>query len=177
MKKLFLLLIIAAITAQGLKAQTTTPADTTANLQNAWYFEFAGASLTGATFNYERFLSKTPGGFSVHGGIGGGIIPHIFDNGADVFAAFTAGVSYNIPVTTNKTGMIELGGIYSYYSGQILSQFGDNSTVGAGVPAALVSWRQISASGKTQIRATGLAFVGPRGQVLPWIGFSVGRRF
>jgi len=177
MKKLIFLLAIASFTAQNPKAQTTAPVDTAAHLQNSWYFEFAGASLAGVTFNYERFLSKTPGGFSIHGGIGGGLIPHIFDNGADFFGAFTGGVSYNIPVTTNKRGMIELGGIYTYYSGQILSQFGDDSTIGTGVPAALVSWRHLSASGKTQIRATLLGLIGPDGQVLPWVGFSIGRRF
>jgi hypothetical protein len=177
MKKLIFLLAIASFTAQSIKAQTTAPADTTANLQNSWYFEFAGASITGATFNYERFLSKTAGGLSIHGGIGGGLIPHIFDNGSDFFGVFTGGISYNIPVTTNKRGMIELGGIYTYYSGQILSQFGDNSTYGTGVPAALISWRHLSASGKTQIRATVLGLIGPRSQVLPWVGFSIGRRF
>jgi hypothetical protein len=177
MKKVIFLLAIAAFSAQGLKAQNTTAADSALNLKNSWNFEFAGASLSGATFNYERFLSKTPGGFSIHGGIGGGIVPHIFDNGADVFAAFTGGVSYNIPVTTNKRGMLELGGIYTYYSGKILSQFGDDSTVGVGIPAALVGWRHLSASGKTQIRATWLALVGPNGEVQPWVGFSVGRRF
>jgi len=177
MKKLFFLLAIAAFTAQNLKAQTTSAADTTANLRNSWYFEFAGASLTGLTFNYERFLSKTPGGFSIRGGIGGGFIPHIFDSGADFFGAFTGGVSYNIPVTGNKRGMIEVGSIYTYYSGHILSQFGDDSNVGTGVPAALASWRHLSASGKTQIRATWLAFISPDGWVQPWVGFSVGQRF
>jgi len=177
MKKLIFLLAIAAFAAQSVKAQTTASVDTTANLQNSWYFEFAGASLTGATFNYERFLSKTSGGLSIHAGVGGGLIPHIFDNGSDFFGVFTGGLSYNIPVTANKRGMIELGGIYTYYSGQVLAQFGDNSTISASVPAGLLSWRHISESGKTQIRITGLAFVGPRGSVLPWVGFSIGRRF
>src|SRR5579863_8997389 len=107
MKKLIFVLAIAALSAQSLKAQTTAAADSTLNLKNSWYFEFAGASISGATFNYERFLSKTPGSFSIHAGIGGGIVPHIFDNGADVFAAFTGGLSYNIPVTKDKRGMIE----------------------------------------------------------------------
>jgi hypothetical protein len=179
MKKLIILLTIVVIAAQKLSAQNPAPAAVadTAVYQNSWYFEFAGASLTGVTFNYERFISKTPGRFSIHGGIGGGIIPHIFDNGADFFGAVTGGVSYNIPVTTDKRGMIELGGIYTYYSGEVLAQFGDNSTINTGIPAALVSWRHLSASGKTQIRITGLALIGPNGQALPWVGFSIGQRF
>src|ERR1700741_5487991 len=98
MKKLILLMAVAAFSAQGLKAQTTAAADSALNLKNSWYFEFAGASLSGATFNYERFLSKTPGGFSIRAGIGGGIVPHIFDNGADTGASGTGGRAYNTPV-------------------------------------------------------------------------------
>ena len=177
MKKLFFLLAITALSTQGLRAQTTVSADTIAARQNSWYFEFAGASLTGVTFNYERFLSKTPGGLSIHGGIGGGIVPHIFDSGSDFFGAFTGGVSYNIPITKDKRAMIEVGGIYSYYSGKFFSEFGDSTTHGTGIPGALVSWRHLSVSGKTQIRASWFLFINAEGQVLPWVGFSIGRRF
>ncbi|MGZ3765066.1 MAG: hypothetical protein ACXVB0_10120 [Mucilaginibacter sp.] len=178
MKRLIILLAITVIAAQKLSAQntaTTVVADTV--LKNSWYFEFAGASISGVTINYERFFSKDPGGFSIHGGVGGGIVPHIFDSGADFFGSFTGGVSYNIPVSKDKKGMIEFGGIYSYYSGQILAQFGDNNTLSAAVPALLAGWRHQSASGKTQIRATVLAFFDQRAQVLPWVGFSIGRKF
>lgn len=178
MKKLIILLAITSISAQKLFAQNAVPPVLTDTAyQNSWYFEFAGASLTGATVNYERFLSKDPGGFSVHGGIGGGIIPHIFDSGADFFGSFTGGLSYNIPVSKDKKGMIELGVIYSYYSGKLLTQFGDNNMQSGSAPALLASWRHQSASGKTQIRATGMIFFDGNGHALPWIGFSVGRRF
>ncbi len=178
MKQVIFLLAIMVVTMQKLSAQNTAGtavADTV--LHNSWYFEFAGASLSGATINYERFFSKDPGGLSIHGGVGGGIVPHIFDSGADFFGVLTGGLSYNIPVSKDKRGMIEFGGIYSYYSGGLLRQFGDNNTVSASAPALLAGWRRQIGSGKTHIRITLLAFFDQHVSVIPWVGFSVGRRF
>ncbi|MFI5158959.1 MAG: hypothetical protein ACHQF4_08830 [Sphingobacteriales bacterium] len=180
MKKIIFLLAVTVITAQNLRAQDTTTrtvADSTLNFKNSWYIEFLGSSLLGITFNYERFLSKTPGGLSVHAGFGGGIIPHIFTSGADFYGTLNGGVSYNIPVTANKRGMIEIGGVYGWYSGAVLSQFGDDSIISADAPAGLLSWRHQSVKGNTQIRATIMTFVEPGGRLQPWIGFSVGQRF
>ncbi len=85
MKKL-VSLIICAITinvpalAQKGKMRNVDTAEATP-LQNSFYAEIGGAALLGVSANYERFLGKGPGGFSVRAGLGVGYVPGIFFEG------------------------------------------------------------------------------------------------
>ena len=173
MKTFIISLAILTLTAQSLRAQTTgsAAADSSNNQYNSWYAEFGGQSLVGVTFNYERFLSKKPGGFSVHIGAGGGYLPDLFDDGIVLFGAFPAGISYNIPVTENKRQFIEVGASYSF----LLVP----SDVNANLTSLNVSYRYQSPSGKFQLRATLTPLMYSIGDntAVPWLGFSLGRRF
>ncbi|HEY4327115.1 MAG TPA: hypothetical protein VGN20_24220 [Mucilaginibacter sp.] len=173
MKRLIFSIAIAVIIIRNASAQNTASqtmaADTVTNLKNAWYIEVAGASLIGVTFNYERFLSKKPGGLSVHAGFGGGVFT-LFDDGF-VFGAVPAGISYNIPTSADKRQMIEIGGDYS-----LIFAEGDQSSFLSGI----VSWRYETPSHNLIIRLTLMPIIRPIGEEDsggPWFGFSIGRRF
>ena len=175
MKKLILTTVIVLIAGKSMFAQTSVSAkaDTAQQLQNSMYFELAGTSLLGVTFNYERFLSKKPGGLSVHAGFGGGMIPGIFDQNDQPFGAIPLGVSYNIPLSSDKHEFLEMGTNYTFilggadYSDKILS--------------GVLSWRHLAGDGKMQIRVSVMPWV--RSTVeesnlgFLWFGFSIGRRF
>lgn len=176
MKKLTIILMLA-IATQASAQNAGTENDTAVNtMQNGWYIEAAGQSLIGVTFNYERYFSKKPGGLSLHVGLGGGYMPNIFEDGITLFGAIPAGLSYNIPVSANKQHFIEVGVGYAYLFG---GSGGDVS--GGSLGSAIASYRYLSPSGKLQIRATLMPAVfllgDGGGGPIPWIGFSIGRRF
>jgi hypothetical protein len=176
MKKLLLLIAFLAIALQSTFAQTVDmiKTDTARQLQNSTYLEIAGASLVGATFNYERSFSSKPGGFSIRIGLGGGLLPGIFNDNPQFFGAIPAGLYYDIPLSSNKRNFLELGGTYTV----IFGGGGDYST---GVMAANAGWRHMSESGKSEIKITLIPYIYSvelhGGTGLVWFGVSFGHRF
>lgn len=149
--------------------------DTSKAKQNGWYVELAGQSLLGLTFNYERYLSRAPGGFSVHIGAGGGYITDFFSDDALAFVAVPAGISYNLPLSTNNRHFFEMGVGYTFF---IVSSDGGN------IASIITSYRYQSRSGKFQLRATFMpaTFLLNDGDTnnshtISWVGLSIGRRF
>jgi len=172
MKKATALLAIIFVLVFGATVQkASAQADTTK--QNGWYIEGGGQNIIGATFNYERYFSKKPGGLSFHVGFGGGVLPDFF-NGGDIvlFGTAPVGLSYNIPVSQNKQHFIEVGTGYSYL---FLTGNGIN------IISLITSYRYMPPNGRIQIRATliPILFVTGSGEsgAIPWIGFSIGKRF
>lgn len=172
MKKYITFLVLAfACTYQAI-AQTTT-AYSTQHKPTGWYVEAAGQSIIGVTFNYEYYFSKKPGGFSLHAGFGGGYLPSLFSDKLTLFGAIPIGLSYNIPVSADKQHFIEVGTGYSML-------FADGSSASLGF--TVTGYRYQSSSGKIQVRATlypAFFIMGHNGDTgaLPWVGFSIGRRF
>jgi len=175
MKKMLLsIMLVAAICAQAFaQPATTLNTDTTTIYKNSFYVEVGGAALLGLTANYERFLSKKPGGFSMRIGLGGGYVPGIFDDGI-VFAALPLGLSYNIPISPNKRNFIEVGGTYSF----IFAGGDDNNTQ---FISPIVGYRYESPSGKFHLRCTLMpvlySAVDNSTADIPWFGFSIGTKF
>jgi hypothetical protein len=174
MKKLiYPFIFVFAFSTTALAQSNITQADTAMPFKNSFYVEFGGASLLGLTANYERFLSKQPGGFSVRAGLGGGYLPGIFDDG-QLFAALPLGISYNIPISRNKRNLIEIGGTYSFiYAG------GDYDNTQFISP--ILGFRYESPLGKFQLRATLMpvlySTVDKSIADIPWFGFSIGTKF
>lgn len=183
MKSFIISIAIAALAAQSLSAQTavtdTAKKDSLQHRKNSWYAEFLGASLLGTTFNYERFIEGHPWGLSVHAGIGGGIIPELFSDNVNAYAAIPLGVSYNIPVTRNKRGLIEIGGTYTFLPGLDVSSWGADQK--RSIFLAVLSWRWESPAHLVQFRATIYPSTANFSDGLegskPWIGFSIGKKF
>lgn len=172
-KRLPLCLSLTLICTSLLFAQDTSKAvikTDSAYVKNAWYFEFAGASILGVTFNYERSFSKKPGGLCLRAGFGGGFIA-VFDE-VDFFAAIPFGLSYNIPVSPDKRHFIEIGGTYT----TILEEGGNTYLISPNL-----GWRFMAAPKGVQLRATLIPYIFPTGEdeggIGPWFGFSVGKRF
>lgn len=178
--KAFTTVIIASLACLQASAQesqpavdTTTTATTTTDISarqamNGWYIELAGASLLGLTFNYERFLSKKPGGLSIHAGAGGVLISLVGNTGG--FVALPVGLSYNIPTSKKYHSFIELGGGYTFLSGT-----GGGSS---GIYYPILGWRYLAQPTGLQFRATCLPFVSYDGdKIAPWFGFSIGKKF
>lgn len=175
MKKMLLALLLMAAVCLPAFAQTTTTlaTDTASAYKNSFYVEFGGAALLGITANYEKFLSKKPGGFSVRVGLGGGYAPALFDDGT-AFAALPLGISYNIPISANKRSCIEVGGTYSFI-------FAGGNKDNAQVVSPIMGYRYESPSGKFQLRCTVMpvlySAVDNSFGVIPWFGFSIGTKF
>lgn len=193
MKKLIFTLTFAVAASQCLYAQNSSIAatDTTLKFKNYIFGEIAGSSL-GLTVNYERFLSKNPGGFSVRAGLGFGILPDTY--APSFFASIPLGISYNFPVSKNKHDFFELGGSYTFISGSDdrtshnSSLLGFNFSYSTGVDlrniriaGVVTGWRHTSASGKTQIRLYLMPVLvnvaDHASSNVPDIGFSIGHRF
>jgi hypothetical protein len=171
--KIFLCLIIFAIANECLLAQDTTQIKETTDNQtghNAWYFELGGASLIGLTLNYERALSKKPGGFNIRVGFGGGIIPGIF-SADQAFGAIPVGLNYSIPISKDNRNFAEFGGTYS------LLFSGDGS---AGIFSTSVAWRfEKKPRGLiTKIILIPLFYsVTDKMAAGPWFGIAIGKKF
>ena len=65
-----LLVFINLVPAVAFNQEKITTNENYSTSRNGWYIELAGSSLIGLTANYERYLSKKTGGFSIHAGIG-----------------------------------------------------------------------------------------------------------
>jgi len=160
---LALLTTLSTVNGQG------KPSDTTARqAMNGWYAELAGSSLIGITFNYERYLSRKPGGFSVHAGAGGIFLYIAGESGG--FLALPVGLSYNIPTSRAHHSFIEVGGGYTYLAG---------GGTGQGFYYPVLSWRYLAQPKGLQLRASlyPVIMLGDGEAFGPWIGFSIGKKF
>lgn len=184
MKKLIIPIAIFMIIQIHAKAQDSVKTNLpipkheiqgTTNLkQNSWFFELGGASA-GLTINYERFLSKKPGGLSLRAGFGAGIIAF-----GDVIAygSLPLGASYNIPISKNKNHFIEVGGTYTFIAGGLLGV--EDGTGSFGFISPQIGWRYFSTQSGFQMRVTLIPFVSSPvldGPIGPFAGISLGKRF
>jgi hypothetical protein len=133
---------------------------------NSWYVELAGHSLIGMTLNYERFLSRKPGGFSVHAGIGGS---YFFLGRESNFGVFSlpVGISYNLPLTKENKDFVEFGGNFVSFSG-------------VSIIDGTISWRHQAKPRGLQTRLTIIPLfylMNEKQAAGPWFGFSIGKRF
>ncbi len=178
MKSLTITLLLAVISIQQLQAQKAAskkPVDTIAAKQpdrlNSVYVELLGATVFGATLNYQRFIFG-PSGLSAHVGGGYGYFSLMGAGGSYVFIPL--GISYYIPFTPNNRNLIELGGTDTFvfgYQDHARDQFVSGN----------ISWRHNSRSGKSYFKINFLPFIknnGPAFNInIPWFGFSIGRNF
>lgn len=175
----FITAIIASLTCLQVSAQEGQPAmDTTTTVttttdtsarqaMNGWYVQLAGESTVGVTFNYERYLSRKPGGLSIHAGVGG-IYVRINESTGGFFA-IPIGASYNIPTSKKYRNFIEIGGGYTYISAS-------GGSYGAYYP--VLGWRYLAKPTGLQIRATCIPYMDLDGlRLSPWFGFSIGKKF
>jgi hypothetical protein len=164
-----LLIITCLLITATAHAQDSLPSRDTSARQamNGWYAELAGSSLIGITFNYERFFSRRPGGLSIHAGAGGIAFSVSGDSGGLI--AFPVGMSYNIATSRKFHNFIEIGGGYTFLSG--------NKSV-TGIYYPVLGWRYLMKPKGLQLRATCLPFVDLSGdKIAPWFGFSIGKKF
>jgi hypothetical protein len=162
-------LIIYLIPAVAFSQEKITTNTNYSTSGNGWYIEVGGSSILGLTVNYERYLSKKPGGLSVHAGFGGAFF--FSSGGSGGFGVIPAGLSYNIPISKNHRNFIEVGGTYTYLFG---SESGEN------ILSLITSWRFVAAPKGLQLRATLIPFLFLQSESSafgPWLGFSIGKRF
>ena len=106
----FIVLQMAA-NAQDSSATRLTDGSQPKQMQNSWFFEIGGSSPS-TTLNYERYLSRKPGGLSIRAGIGVGT-----DFSSEFFAAVPLGASYSLPISKHKNEFLEVGGVYTILGG------------------------------------------------------------
>ena len=166
-KKILLSTFLMTLSFTLLQAQEKLrDSTTTQQAMNSWYVELGGQSFIGMTLNYERFLSRKPGGFSVHAGIGGA---YLFLSGEDSFGylALPVGISYNLPLGKENKDFVEFGGNFV-------------KLASLGVLNGTISWRHQSRPKGLQTRVTLIPLfylTGEKQAAGPWFGFSIGKRF
>jgi hypothetical protein len=173
MKTRFILCTLSTLfSVQFLFAQDSgrlAPVTDTAYGKNAWYFEFGGASIIGATLNYDRMLSKKRSGFSIRAGAGGGFFA--FLKGVDAFGAIPFGVAYTFPCKPGTKDLFEVAATNTYF---FSNGAGDN------LLSPSLSWKHVTKPKGLQFKATFIpVFYAPADQLAagPWFGFSIGKRF
>jgi hypothetical protein len=160
----------------GSKSDTLVAKNTISPLvkKNSWFFELGGAGLA-LTFNYERFLSKKPGGLSLRAGIGGGFV--VAGEGIG-FLSLPLGVSYNLPVSKNKDHFIEFGANYTYITGGVIGE--EESSGHGAIISPEIGWRHINPKSGWMFKAVLIpVFVdAATGDAIgPYAGFSFGKKF
>jgi len=183
MKKLivpFTVFIVLQMTAEAQDSSTTKLTDgnqqtTARQRQNSLFIELGGSSPA-ASLNYERFLSRKPGGFSIRAGIGlGAAIPY-----GEFFSVIPLGISYHLPISKNKNEFLEMGGTYTILGG---NSWTDKPTT-TGNPNLLTpqfSYRYQWLKSNFHIRLTlSPHIIAPGNDVMngKWLfGFSLGKKF
>lgn len=146
MKTIVTFIFVLIFSIQTLQAQYTPEKSPPQPVQqNSFYVELFGASFLGASANYERYLSKRPGGFSVKAGLGIGRLIDIFEKDI-TYGTLPFGISYNLPVSKNGRHLIELGGNYVF----VFGTKDDNTQF----IMPVIGYRYQSPSAKFQLRAT-----------------------
>jgi len=173
MKKIATLIFLLTFSKQIPMAQYTPEKSPQPSVQpNSFYIEVLGSSFLGASANYERFLSKRPGGISLRAGLGVGRLIDIFEKDI-TYGTLPFGISYNLPVSKNGRHLIELGGNYVF----VFGTKDDNTQF----IMPVIGYRYQSPSAKFQLRATVFpyffSFADDDGSVITWVGVSFGTRF
>ena len=143
--------------------------------QNSLFIELGGSSPA-ASINYERFLSRKPGGLSIRAGIGlGAYVPY-----GEFFSAIPLGISYNLPISKKKNEFLEVGGTYTILGGNFWTV--KSTTTGSpNLFAPQISYRYQWPKGNIHMRLTiSPYFIAPGNEVMngKWLfGFSLGKRF